>query len=343
MGEPAAGIDEAKVVAWLREHLMLRPPLAFDLVAGGHSNLTYVVTDVIGARCILRRPPLGDVPATAHDMRREHRILSGLAHTTVPVPSTIGLCEDESVTGAPFYVMQHVDGIVLRDALVAASYPEARRRAVGIAVTDVLAAVHAVDPNAVGLGELGRHDGYIARQLKRWQSQWAQSKVEDIPLVDELHDVLAEQVPEQARVSLVHGDYRLENCIVTVDGAIAAVLDWELCTLGDPLADVGLLAIYWTEAQDVEPIFPTSPTIERGFPSRAEVLDRYAEASGHDVTDIGYYIAFGYWRLACITAGVQARYLSGAMGDRTPFAGLDTQAARCARKAAAALEGMPAR
>jgi aminoglycoside phosphotransferase (APT) family kinase protein len=217
---------------------------------------------------------------------------------------------------------------------------EQRARA-GRDVTDVLARIHAVDPDAVGLGDLGRKEGYIERQLRRWHGQYEKSKARDLPLMDEVHAALASRVPDQGPAAIVHGDYRLDNCLVGADGRIAAVLDWELCTLGDPLADLGLLLVYWTETGDEHPALPGAPTMLDGFPSRPEVVAAYAEASGRDVAGIDYYVAFGYWKLACIVEGVHARYRAGAMGsgnDPAAFELFASQVEMLARNARAAVE-----
>jgi aminoglycoside phosphotransferase (APT) family kinase protein len=310
------GVDVPKVTSWFEAHVPgVQPPLAFDLIAGGRSNLTFRVADAAGGAWVLRRPPLGQVLATAHDMSREHRIISALGPTDVPVAPALGLCTDPEVNGAPFYVMDFVDGHVLRDASEAQRFtPEQRRRA-GESIVDVLARIHAVDPDAVGLGDLGRKEGYIARQLKRWYGQWEQSKTRDLPDVDHVHDVLLAAIPEQVGASIVHGDYRLDNTMLDDDGEVIAVLDWEICTLGDPLADVGLLMVYWAEADDAHSALPGAATALEGFPTRAELLDRYAAASGRDLSHIDFYVAFGYWKLACILEGVYARYAGGAMGS----------------------------
>jgi aminoglycoside phosphotransferase (APT) family kinase protein len=333
------GVDRANVTTWFEANIPgARGPLAFDLIAGGHSNLTYAVTDAAGHHYVLRRPPLGHVLATAHDMSREHNIISALGPTDVPVAPALGLCTDDSVNGSPFYVMDFVDGRVLRDAAAARAITPAARRNASISIADTLAGIHAVDPDAVGLGELGKKEGYIARQLKRWYSQFQQSQTRELPAVDQVHDALAARIPDQGRASIVHGDYRLDNCMTDDDGNVIAVLDWEICTLGDPLADVGLLMVYWTEASDAAPMLLTAPTTVEGFLSRKEVLDRYAEVSGRDLSQIDFYIAFGYWKLACIVEGVYARYVGGAMGsDASGFEGFAIQVERCAEAAADAV------
>jgi len=292
--ETIKGVDVPSVTAWFEANVAgAQGPLEFDLIAGGHSNLTYGVTDGAGHRFVLRRPPLGHVLATAHDMSREHKIISALGPTDVPVAPALGLCTDESVNGAPFYVMDFVDGQVLRDhAAALAITPEARRNA-SVSIADTMAKIHAVDPDAVGLGDLGKKDGYIERQLKRWYGQYQQSKTRELPVVDQVHDALLARVPDQDRATIVHGDYRLDNCMTDADGNVIAVLDWEICTLGDPLADVGLLMVYWTEADD-DAVLLTAPTATEGFLNRQQVLDRYAEVSGRDLWHIDFYIAFGY-------------------------------------------------
>jgi len=311
-----AGIDVASVTSWFEQHAAgVEPPLRFDLIKGGRSNLTFKVTDQAKGAWVLRRPPLGHVLATAHDMGREHKIISALASTDVPVAPAVGLCTDDAVNGAPFYVMDFVDGLVLRDAAEAATVtPEVRRRT-GLALAETLADIHAVDPDAVGLGDLGRKEGYVERQLKRWHGQFEKSATREVPEVTGAHERLSRSIPPQQGATIVHGDYRLDNTMIDADGNVIAVLDWEICTLGDPLADLGLLMVYWSEADDPFAPLPGGATTLEGFPSRAELVSAYEAASGREVNDLGYYEAFGYWKLACILEGVYARYKAGAMGN----------------------------
>ena len=314
------GIDVESVTAWLGQHAPgITAPLRFDLIAGGHSNLTYAVTDASGERFVLRRPPLGQVLATAHDMEREHRIISALGPTEVPVAPVIGLCTDSAVIGAPFYVMSFVDGTIVRDVAGAEALTIEQRRNASTSIVDVMAAIHSVDVDAVGLGDLGRKDAYVERQLKRWYQQYQGSKAQtpgmDFGAVDRVHDLLAARTPDQQGTAIVHGDYRLDNCMLGADGAVSAVLDWEICTLGDPLADVGLLWVYWSDPGDSPALPQSSPTALDGFLRKDEVLERYARVSGRDLGNIDFYIAFGYWKLTCIIAGVYARYAGGAMGS----------------------------
>jgi len=316
------GIDAGPVTAWLDANVPgYRGPYAFELVAGGRSNLTFVVTDASGRPCVLRRPPTSHVLPTAHDMAREYRIIHALGPTPVPVPPALGLCTDAEVNGQPFYVMGFVDGLVLRDASAASALGPDQRRALGEHLVDVLADLHAVDPDAVGLGDLGRKEAYIQRQLKRWYGQYQQSAAlqsRSVPAIDKVHDVLSARIPEQGPASIVHGDYRLDNAVASQDGRIAAVLDWEICTLGDALADVGQLMVNWVEPGDTFVPLGHAPTLAGGFPTRAEAIERYAVRSGRDVSNLDFYVAFGYWKLACILEGVFSRYAGGAMaGDRT--------------------------
>lgn len=310
------GIDVERVTAWLVEHVEgAVAPFEFEVIAGGRSNLTYTVTGADGARFVLRRPPLGKVLATAHDMAREHRIVAAIDGTGVPVPPALGLCTDDTVNGAPFYVMGYVDGVVLDSAEKADQLPEHLRRPASEHLIDVLADLHALDVDEIGLGDLARRDGYIERQIKRWSTQWEGSKTRELPAIDEVAARLARDVPEQRGVAVAHGDYRFGNCLTDVGaGRIAAVLDWELCTLGDPLADVGYLGVYWTDPGETAQRH-NDPSGAPGFPTYAELLDRYAARTGRDLSGIDYYVAFSSWRLAVISEGVYARYLDGAMGD----------------------------
>jgi aminoglycoside phosphotransferase (APT) family kinase protein len=338
------GIDEARVGEWFEANIAgAKPPLGFELIAGGRSNLTYRVTDSAGNDFVLRRPPTSHVLPTAHDMGREYRIVTALGPTPVPVPATFGYCGDESVNGAPFYVMSFVEGNIPRDAETARKVlDEPARRRAGESLIDVLADLHAVDVDAVGLGDLARRDGYIERQLKRWYSQFRQSQEgtgRTVPLVDEMHELLAARVPGQVGATIVHGDYRLDNTMLGDDGRCRAVLDWELCTLGDPLADVGLLMVYWPEPGDADPALGLTPTTLPGFPSRAEMRSRYGDRSGRDVSALDFYVAFGYWKLACIVQGVHARYAGGAMGgDRSGITAFSDQVLQLAEAAKAAAD-----
>ena len=312
-----AGILADGVTRWFAGHVPgVQEPLAFERIAGGQSNLTYTVTDQAGGRWVLRRPPLSGVLPSAHDMAREHRIIAALAATDVPVPRAFGLCGDESVTGAPFYVMEHVDGVVPRDeATVVATFGLAERAAASTALVDALVALHRVEPEAVGLGQLGRGHGYVERQLARWRRQWEQSRTRELPAVEEVHRRLTARVPAQERVAIVHGDYRLDNLILSPAGEVRAVIDWELYTLGDPRADLGLLLVYWAEADDEMLPLGTAPTRLPGFPTRAEVAAAYADGAGRSTDDLEFFVALGYWKLAVILEGVYARYAAGAYGQ----------------------------
>jgi aminoglycoside phosphotransferase (APT) family kinase protein len=315
------GIDGPRVSTWFADHVpSALLPLDFTLVAGGRSNLTFRVDDAAGHRYVLRRPPTGHLLPTAHDMAREHKIISAMGPAGVPVPPALGLCEDESVNGAPFYVMGFVDGVIARDEQDAEQiFDEPARHRASLALIDTLVDIHLVNPDAAGLGDLGRKDGYIARQLKRWYANYrAASEARGgstLRAMDDLHERLSAAIPEQGPATVVHGDYRLDNCIMASDGTkVLAVLDWELCTLGDPLADLGQLLVYWPEPGEKSALGHT-PTTLPGFARRAELIDRYENRSGRALSHLDFYVAFAYWKLACILEGVYARYVGGAMGE----------------------------
>jgi aminoglycoside phosphotransferase (APT) family kinase protein len=249
-------------------------------------------------------------------MEREHRIVAALEGSTVPVPPVVGLCEDTSVTDAPFFVMGYVDGRVLRDAeSVRHASDEGLRARASESLIDALVALHDVDPDAVGLGDLGRRDAYCARQLRRWRGQWDKVRTRDVPEIIEVHDRLVAKIPPQMGTAIVHGDYRLDNLILHDDGQVAAVVDWELCTLGDPLADLAILWAYWKDSGDDFSPLPQPGSDQPGFLRKADLVERYVRESGRELTDFDFYIALAYWRLAVILEGVYARFTSGAYGD----------------------------
>jgi aminoglycoside phosphotransferase (APT) family kinase protein len=269
-------------------------------------------------------------------MGREHQIISALHDSQVPVAPALGLCTDLEVNDAPFYVMLFVDGLIVRDNETARrDLTEATRLHASNSLVDTMAKIHQVVPSEVGLGELGRHEGYIERQLKRWYGQWNASKTRDLPAIDRVHDELLKRIPEQGPATIVHGDYRLDNCMIDAQGNTVAVLDWELCTLGDPLADLGLLMVYWTGPDDDAGANNFATTTAPGFLNRQQLAERYAQASGRDISHLDFYVSFAYWKLACIIEGVYARYISGAMGEHDPqaFDAFKTQVETAAEKA----------
>jgi aminoglycoside phosphotransferase (APT) family kinase protein len=317
---PVPGVNSEAVSAWLEANVDgASGPFRFELITGGHSNLTFKVTAADGRTMVLRRPPLGAVLATAHDMAREHRIISGVGRTSVPVPTPLGLCEDESVNDAPFYVMDHVDGVVLHDADIAdAEIPDhGTRRNLSTSLIEVLANLHTANPDDIGLGDLARKEAYLDRQLKRWRGQWENSKTRELPSMERAYDLLVEAKPPQRYTGVVHGDYRLGNILTrTETGSVAAVLDWELCTLGDVMADVGYVLNNWVQPGEDSLRGATDfPTQHGGFSTREELIEAYSNHTGYEVENANYYRAFQNWRLAAIVEGVLARYLKGVMAD----------------------------
>lgn len=311
------GLDLQALAGWLTTERpgLLDGPLEASLITGGKSNLTYAVSD--GSReVIVRRPPLGHVLATAHDMSREHRVITALADTPVPVPATHGLCEDDSVIGAPFYVMERATGTALAQASQLVELGEVRTRTITERMISVLADLHAVDPDTVGLGDFGRPDGYLERQVRRWKKQLDSSRSRELPGMEELIARLDSSIPTGGEGTIVHGDYRLDNVLVDIDGddRITAVLDWEMSTLGDPLTDVAVLLAYQQlgeQAPAASRGLVTDAAKAPGHLSREESLTLYAERSGRDVSDIDFHLALAFFKLAVILEGIHFRHSQG--------------------------------
>lgn len=313
-----AGIDPAGISRFFVERVPGgEAGLSFELIAGGKSNLTYHVR-AGERRWVLRRPPLGHVLPTAHDMAREFRVLSALAPTDVPAPRPVALCEDTSYNGAPFYVMEFCDGIIVAEEMPEgfATTPGERRR-ISMAMVDTLVKLHAVDYNAVGLGDFGRPEGYLERQVRRWAEQWDRSETRPLPAIRELIRRLRAAIPQSPPPTIVHGDYRLGNMILDAHdpGRVVAILDWEMATLGDPLSDLGYTLGYWGQPGDPPQrtvIAPTTHvTMAEGFLTRAELIAEYAKRSGRDVSNIEFYEVHALYKLACIAEGIHARFLKG--------------------------------
>lgn len=303
-------MNTERLLAWFEHsNIPLGSGARLEVISGGRSNISYRVSDDSGTIYVLRRPPAG-ADAT-HDIGREYRICTALQGTDVPVATTRGLCTDADVLGAPFYVMDHVPGQVLGTDVAGAALPTDLRRAASVSVVDTLALVHSVDVDACGLGRLGRRDGYAERQLARWQKQADAAGGESTGVLDSLHDRLAATRPEQRRTGLVHGDYKFGNVIVDDRPGVAAVLDWELSTLGDCYADIGFLIATWVEPG--ERILLDAPTAHPGYLTRDEVATRYQQVVGESVPQLAWYEAFAFWRLACIVIGVLKRYRDGSM------------------------------
>ncbi|MBD5785212.1 phosphotransferase family protein [Cellulosimicrobium terreum] len=322
------GLDVHRLDVWLRrEHpaLTTSTPVTAALIAGGRSNLTYRL-DGTTVPLVLRRPPLGHVLSTAHDMAREHRVISALADTDVPVPPVVDVVDDsdgQAGTGTPFFLMEHVAGDVLADPAQNAAYTPAELHALGLELAETLADLHRVDPAAVGLGDFGRPGGYLGRQLRRWATQLDASRSRDVAALDELGERLRERVPENSSAGIVHGDFRLDNVIVGRDPGhgprVAAVLDWEMATLGDPAVDVGMLGLYWgirSLGDTAAGVTTSAVDPAAGYPSFDEVVDAYEARLGRSVPELSWYRAFGAYKLGVILEGVHFRYQAGeTVGD----------------------------
>jgi aminoglycoside phosphotransferase (APT) family kinase protein len=336
------GFDVPRVTSWVVDQVPgIVPPLRWSGLPGGHSNFTYRVDDEAGRAFVLRRPPLGELLPTAHDMRREFRVISALWPTPVPVPEPLALCENLEVCGAVFYAMGWVEGRSLMSAQDAEEHltPE-DRAATGPSFIETLAALHSLDPDEIGLGDLGKRDSYVGRQLRRWYASWEASKTEEVPDMDHLYAFLMARLPEQQRVSVVHGDYGLHNTRVAKNGTIAAVTDWEISTLGDPLADLAYTINAWS-AKPTEGLSPA--TSAPGFTPADELLDRYVELTGIDVGQIDYYRCFNHWKTASIVQGVYARYLHGQKGtEGVDVDGLKSRVGSSCQLALEAAERLPA-
>ncbi|MGK5629723.1 phosphotransferase family protein [Streptomyces sp. URMC 123] len=313
------GLDPERLRGFLERERpgLVRGPLRAELIEGGRSNLTYAVTDGTG-RWVVRRPPLGHVLATAHDMAREHRVVRALHGTAVPVPETVLLCEDPDVLGVPFYVMEFVAGTPYRTAEELAGIGPERTRDLVLGLVDTLVELHAVEPGAVGLGDFGRPEGFLERQLRRWGKQLDASRSRELPGIDELRERLGGALPASPAPTVVHGDYRLDNVLVGPDDRIRAVLDWEMSTLGDPLTDLGLLVMYGTPLGVADSPVGTAAGAP-GHPGAAELVERYAARSGRDTGAIAWYTAFAHFKLAVILEGIHYRHTLG----RTVGAGFD--------------------
>ncbi len=309
------GFDVAVVEAWLGEHTRVTPPCTWSRLEGGHSNLTYELTDATGSAFVIRRPPQGELLPKAHDMFREFRIIDALYPVGVPVAEPVGYCDDRAICDTHFYVMSKVGGAALYTAAETAPRLDTAARArVGESFIDTLAKLHSGDPVEVGLGELGRHDGYIARQLRTWYGSWTMSAEHadyDDDRIHDLHRRLVDDIPEQGPARVVHGDFGVHNVMIDDDGSVAAVLDWEIGTLGDPLADFAYALNAWIEPTDAPDAAETSPTALPGFASRDDLVAAYRSKTGADLGRLGYYRGFNSFKTACILHGVYARYRLG--------------------------------
>lgn len=325
-GRNLPGYNVAEVESWIGDSVpTLKPPFKWTQLIGGHSNLTYKLTDQHGRKAVVRRPPEGELLPKAHDMSREWALISALEPTDVPVPAPLGFCESPEITGTWFYVMGWVDGVALHGRVdVEAHIPVADRATTAFSLMDGLAALHQLDPDEIGLGTLGRKDGYITRQIRAWYGSWtgsAEIALHDDPRAHEIKQYLEDNMPDQGPARVVHGDCALHNVLVGDDFKIAAILDWEVATLGDPLADFAYALNSFPE-DGSENSNPDATTSAEGFPTRAELAQRYTDQTGADLGRLDYYLAFNNWKTAAIIHGVRARYMAGAKSS----AGVDLDA-----------------
>lgn len=330
------GLDLVAITAWLTARLPdLVPPFDLVRIGAGRSNLTCLLSDSAGRRLVLRRPPLGPQLASAHDMAREYLILASLGASDLAVPEVFFLCEDEAVTGAPFFVMEAVDGLVITNLKEADLLDVDGRSRAGFGLVDFLLELRQRDPAELGLGVLARNGAYERRQIARWSRQWSATQGRQDPAIDRTAELLSNAVPEESRNCLVHGDFKLENVILAGDGSIASVLDWELATLGNPLADFATLLTYWTEADD-DPAHGISgeqaPTRAAGFPTRQELIDRYV-AGGGSIASLPFFRALATWRLAIILDGVVTRFRGASANANTDIRRLEAAQARFSSEA----------
>lgn len=343
MGELPPLVDAERLRAYLAERIAGEDaPVLAERIRGGHSNETFFITRGT-ERWVLRRPPRGPLLPTAHDVGREYRVLVALADTEVPVPHPVLFCDDTAVIGAPFYLMERVEGYVIRDRLPDVFSSDDARREIGLRLVDTLAQLHAVEWQAVGLGDFGKPTGYLERQLRRWMGQLDASRSRALPDLDAVSEWLKAHLPESGPATIVHGDYRLDNVMYAagMPPRIVAIFDWEMATIGDPLADLGYLLSFWREAGDPEsPLLDAAwhVTEQPGFATRRELVARYAERTGRQMTHVAFYVALAIWKLAILLEGSYRRHLAGTTDDPF-FASLGEGVPALARRALAVCNG----
>ncbi len=343
--ENLIGIEVESLSKWLDDNIStLEGPYKFELINGGRSNLSYLITDANLNKVVLRRPPVSHVLSTAHDMLREFKMISALSKTKVEVPVPYSFVDDESVIGAPFYIMSFEEGLILRSVLdVEKNVPNLEvRKQLSENLVNSLVNLHQVDYKKVNLSEFERPDNYVDRLLERWIVQFEKTKgeTENINLlITQLYSQLKKLNPNSNENTVIHGDFRLDNVVITQTGEVKAILDWELSTIGDPLSDLGLSLVYWGSSEMDSPLNLPSPTTLDGFLNAEEILELYSLRSGRSTDNINYYIALGYWKLACILQGVYKRYSSGARaGDSSGVDGFEQLVGNLAQSAKNVLE-----
>lgn len=317
--EATPELNNHAIAEWLETELDVRGPVRSTLIAGGRSNLTYLI-ETPDRSMVLRRPPGGDLPKGAHDVIREARMLKSLA-PYVPVPEVHGICEDTTITGAPFILMEFLDGLILRTPEEVTRLTDANVRQVsGASLVESLVRLHDVDVRGTTLSGLADRRDYLERQLNRWDANWKHTRTRDLPDLGATYEWLLENAPQQDSSAILHGDYRLDNCVLNEAGHVIGLLDWELATVGDPMADLGQLLVYWAEPDDEFTALANPPTRAHGFATRDELAHQYLSATGADSARLEYFVVFNWWKVACILENVYSRMLGGVMGivDRSP-------------------------
>jgi aminoglycoside phosphotransferase (APT) family kinase protein len=338
-------IIEENLRQYLAQHLPGDDaPLAVERISGGHSNETFFIKRGT-QEWVLRRPPRGPLLPTAHDVLREYRVLKALNTTNVPTPAVLLACEDTSIIGAPFYIMERVPGTVIRQELPSYAGDVAGKRAICMALVDALVALHGADWQTIGLANFGKPEGYLERQVRRWTGQLEKSRQRPLPDLDAVSIWLAAHMPVSGPATIVHGDYRLDNVIFAEDEPrVLAIVDWEMATIGDPLADVGYLLSFWREPGDPEPDFTSEmwrAMEQLGFMTRDEITHYYSERTGRSMHDVAFYVALAIWKLAILLEGSYSRHRAGTTDDPF-FESLDKGVPALARRALAVCESSSA-
>ena len=304
---------DKKIRDYISSNLDLDSNFKFEQFKVGRSNITFKIFNN-SINYVLRRPPFGNKLESAHNMQREFRIITELSRNNLKVPKPILLCVDRTISEDDFYIMEYIEGETIADNLIAAKYSDSQKKKITESFISTLAELHTFDVVESNLRDLGKHQDYVERQLNRWNKQFRAQKVREIDDLDQATKILFDNIPSQQRISIVHGDYRLDNVRIN-NNSVAAIVDWELCTLGDPLADLGTVIASWSHENEIDTPFIYSPSLSGGFPSRKEIINLYEKKSLLNVSEIEFYIRLSFWKHAMIMEGVYVRYSLGYYGN----------------------------